>query len=163
MAEEWKHINDKYEISSFGNIRNINSHKIVYTEISNNGYFRFRLNHKWHKVHRLVAFAFLENPKNGQIIDHIDFNRLNNNVNNLRWCDAKENSINRKSINKLGRCVYKIGNKYKSRCRCNYQNITIGSYDSALEARIRRQIYILTNNLSIDYINKEDVQNLNVH
>ena len=45
-------------------------------------------------VHRLVGNAFLENPDNKKIIDHIDNNPANNNVKNLRFCSQKENLYN---------------------------------------------------------------------
>ena len=44
------------------------------------------------RVHRLVATAFLPNPNNLPIVHHKDNNRLNNNVDNLEWVSAAENS-----------------------------------------------------------------------
>lgn len=45
-----------------------------------------------HKIHRLVAIAFIPNPNNYPMVNHKDENPKNNCVENLEWCDAKYNN-----------------------------------------------------------------------
>ena len=58
-------------------------------------------------VHRLVALAYIPNPDNKPCVDHIDQNRTNNNIDNLRWVDHSENALNIKQC----RCDNKLGIK----------------------------------------------------
>ena len=50
--------------------------------------------HYQRKIHRLVAEAFIPNPDNKREVDHIDNNKSNNDVSNLRWVTHKENQNN---------------------------------------------------------------------
>lgn len=45
-------------------------------------------------LHKLIAIAFLPNPKNLQQVDHLDNNKHNNRVSNLMWCDQSTNIKN---------------------------------------------------------------------
>lgn len=50
---------------------------------------------KWHtglRLHRVLAEAFIDNPKNLPQVNHKDENPENNNIDNLEWCTAKDNS-----------------------------------------------------------------------
>ena len=47
-----------------------------------------------HYVHRMVAELFIPNPENKWYVDHIDGNRYNNKVTNLRWATPSENRLN---------------------------------------------------------------------
>ena len=65
--------------------------------IDNNGYAQVGLCNgkvKTYGVHRLVAMAFIPNPKKKTQVDHIDTNPLNNCVDNLRWVTPWENCNN---------------------------------------------------------------------
>lgn len=53
------------------------------------------------QVHRLVAIAFIPNDEGFSEIDHIDRNKTNNNVENLRWCSRKTNNLNKAACDNL--------------------------------------------------------------
>lgn len=52
-------------------------------------------------VHRLVAETFIENPDDKPCIDHINRNRVDNFVENLRWVTLSENQRNTKSVDRV--------------------------------------------------------------
>lgn len=54
-------------------------------------------------VHRLVAFAFLPTIDRKHFVDHIDGNRTNNNVSNLRWVNKSENAMNPATHHKISK------------------------------------------------------------
>lgn len=99
MSEIWRDIAEYkglYEVSNIGRVRSLNyggTGKIVVLTLSrtNNGYLCCNLSGKTHFVHRLVAAAFLPRDLSRPHIDHIDGDRQNNCIENLRWCTAKEN------------------------------------------------------------------------
>lgn len=97
-GEEWRTIYDNYEISNFGRIRRIGQRKLLDGSINSDGYIRIGLNTKSGYInkfiHNLVAEAFIANADSKPLVDHIDGNRLNNNVSNLRWATAEENANN---------------------------------------------------------------------
>lgn len=99
MNEIWKTINDfpNYEVSNLGRVRNKNTKKLLCARIGREGlyYSVYLINNSkenTQRVHRLVAKAFIPNPENKPMVNHIDGNKLNNNVNNLEWVTAKENN-----------------------------------------------------------------------
>lgn len=69
-------------------------------------------------IHRLVAEAWLPNPDNLQEIDHVDGNKLNNNVENLCWVTRGENIRRAYELNK--RSATGINN---ARCETNEETV----------------------------------------
>ncbi len=103
--ERWKDVpgyENLYKISTHGNVYSFISKRFLRPSINKKTKYKCVVLFKnqsaktW-KIHRLVANTFIPNPDNKPFIDHIDGNKLNNNVENLRWVTAKENSNNRHS------------------------------------------------------------------
>lgn len=81
-------------------------------------------------VHRLVALNFLNNDNNNKIVDHIDGNKINNCLDNLRWVTPSEN-VKNGHINNQN---YK--NKYKSVYKMDKDNNILEKYESVKNAMI---------------------------
>lgn len=96
------------------------------------------------KVHRLVMEVFI--GKDSRPVNHKDFNRQNNRLDNLEYCTTQENSIhyhraNPKTSRLIGVCFDKIRNKWRASIHVDGKWISLGRHNSELEAHTARLSY----------------------
>ncbi len=154
--EVWKDIigyESEYQISSLGRVKSLarfgkrKFDKILKQTVGKRGYFEVQLyknmSFKCKTIHRLVAEHFIVNPENKREVNHIDANKLNNNISNLEWVTPKENSIHAARSPNVNREPRKRGvskSKYKdkiywvSEIRFNRKSIYLGTFKDKEEA-----------------------------
>lgn len=112
--------------------------KIKKPSLTNYGYYVISLKGKVYLLHRLIAIAFIKNPNNFPCINHIDGNKLNNELNNLEWCTKAMNNKHAYDNNlKIGYWKNKKGSKHhssKTVIQLDLNNNIIAKFGSASEA-----------------------------
>ena len=133
----------RYEVSNFGRVRNRDTGRFLKPSNTNgyrtvSFYVSNQAGQKGFRVHRLVAEAFLPNPRGKPIVNHKDGNRSNNHVDNLEWCSESYNSQH--AIHILGRSGAKpIRRTESSGLVTCYPNMT-NAFRENLEYRILNQV-----------------------
>jgi len=103
--EEWKDIigyEKYYQISNFGNVKNIQTNKILVGDVNSSGYKRVVLYKPIKKrffIHRLVAIHFCDGYQENLVVNHKDGNKQNNCFNNLEWVTHSENDLHAFKMN----------------------------------------------------------------
>jgi len=149
MTEEYKMIQDfeNYEISNLGNVRNKKTNKILKQSKGTDGYYKVSLyqqnKHYNKRIHKLIAEAFIPNPDNKPCVDHIDNDKLNNNITNLRWATTKENAQNAKlyvNSTSFVKGVYfdKAKQKWRARIQIDGVRNHLGLYNNIEDAKAAR-------------------------
>ena len=101
MEHEWKPVhslNDRYEVTDTGLVRNSETKKILKPQKDASGYPSLTVRpipkqQRTVKIHRLVAEVFIGECPKGYVVNHKDGNKQNNNINNLEYVTSSENNI----------------------------------------------------------------------
>lgn len=126
QIEKWKQVPNfegYYEINEKGDVRSLHKRhykKLIAKSIDKEGYHNVKLSKNGKQstilLHRLVAETFIPKIDGKSEINHIDANKLNNQVSNLEWCTHSENIrhafrlglIPRKKIPVIDKCLGKV-------------------------------------------------------
>ena len=154
--EVWKTIKDypDYEISNLGRLKSLkfNKERILKLNINSTGYFTCRLQNnrkgKTFDLHKLVAIAFLNHIPCGYklVINHKNFIKIDNRVENLEIVTAREN-CNLKHIKSSSKYVgvswEKNNNKWKSMICINGKRTHLGYFINEIDASIKYEQELL--------------------
>ena len=103
MPETWKKISfaPRYSVSSLGKVKNTKTGRILKFALSRGYPMVTVIKDKKRRqcpIHRLVALHFLPNPEQKPQVDHINGDRKDNTLKNLRWVTHAEQMLNRKGF-----------------------------------------------------------------
>ena len=146
--EIWKDVIDfegYYQISNLGRVKSLRCSKemILKGGVNDNGYKFVVISNKGKsklkKIHQLVAEAFLKHKTCGMsiVVNHIDFDKKNNNSDNLELVSNRENT-NQKHLKSTSKYVgvswVKRDNKWRSDINVNRKTKYLGTFNNELDA-----------------------------
>jgi len=146
--ENWLTLKDfaNYQVSTLGRIKNVKTGRILNQYKTHNGYKNVKLYIKsvqyTRYVHQLVAIAFLNHNNNSRkiVIDHINEDKEDNRLENLRILTQRENASRTpkgKTSKHIGVWWYKPRSKWISKIRINGKQKYLGLFNTEEEARDR--------------------------
>ena len=171
VTEVWKKVSgfECYEVSNLGRLISLkfNKRTILKGGYNRKGYKMYNLRSKdgktyYKTIHRLVAIAFIDNINNLDFVNHIDKDKNNNNVNNLEWCNSRENNTHMKmSIKKTSKYtgVYfdKNRSKWFSTIKYNNKQKFLGRFVNEIDASNAYLNALKENNLINKYASDHSI------
>ena len=143
-----------YKINQFGEVLGVKHKKILKQSKNRDGYYYVGLckerKLKCFKIHRLICLHFLPNPNNLPMIDHLDKNKQNNSLENLRWVTCRDNCLNRKKTPISGEhnITITMDNTFSVRFRID-KKIYSKCFKTMEEAKVYRDAFKVEHNLII--------------
>lgn len=146
LNEEWRPVvgfEGRYEVSSLGSVRNVTTGKVLRAPLCTSGYPHLNLSagcgvRKAAVVHQLVASAFIGPRQGGMQVDHINRDKSDNRLLNLRYVTPSQNKCNSQKSGPTGSVAYKgvhiAKGRFRAQIQVRYKVIRLGSFDTAEEA-----------------------------
>ena len=138
-----------YKIYPDGKVWSQQNNKFLAQIPNGKGYYYYLLYNENNKrsfcSHKLVATYYIPNPDNLNHVDHIDRNRTNNNVENLRWVTQRENNHNKINNNEHINIELRIHGTYKVRIRYQQKIVYSKTFKTLEEAIIARDAFYAKN------------------
>jgi len=150
----------KYAIDEEGNVFNARTHKKIKHTNRPNGYKAVSLSDKgkrrFHYVHRLLAQAYLSNFSEELQVDHIDRDRSNNKLSNLRMVTNQENDFNRTA---KGYRWHKGASKWVAYIRKDGKQHYLGLHTCPVMARVsylfaKKELHVISSHSTYDPVDR---------
>lgn len=129
--------NGLYAVDENGNVWSYRKNDWLSPGLNSNGYYQVNLwkdeKRKTYLVHRLVAMTYLDNYAEDMQVDHINGDKQNNKLQNLRMVTGQKNQWNRTTAK--GYCWDKNAGKWRPFIKVNGKTKNLGCFDTEQEAR----------------------------